>query len=55
MIRREEFVLAGLLLLSGSIQAQDKPRAIIERAVKALGGEEKLDPALVCKVKGTWN
>src|SRR5438105_4909363 len=54
MWRLKVFVLAGLLLLSGSLAAEETPRAIIERAVKAMGGEEALSggSARVIKIKG---
>ena len=32
----------GLLVLAGAAPAQDDPRALVKKAVKALGGEELL-------------
>jgi len=46
--------LALILTLGGSLQADDKPRAIVERAIQALGGKDKilLPHGRVLKFKG---
>jgi hypothetical protein len=55
MRKRSPFFLAVFAFsLSGAARAEDDPRALIERALKALGGEEKLSQKVATqrKVKG---
>jgi hypothetical protein len=54
-MHRSAIVLFGLLVVSGPLKAADDPKAIIEKAVKAHGGEENLTKykAMTMKGKGT--
>ena len=51
------FPLLGMFLILGTAVAQDDPKAIIEKAIKAHGGQEKLTKlkATVMKAKGTMS
>jgi hypothetical protein len=48
-------VALGLLVCANPARAQDDPKAIIEKSIKAYGGKEKLEKykAFVSKAKGT--
>jgi hypothetical protein len=54
-ILRTSLVLAGALAVAGVAHAQDDARALLERAIKARGGEERLAKikAWQTKTKGT--
>jgi hypothetical protein len=52
---RSRFTVLTLVLLAGPAVAQDDPKALIQKAVQAKGGTDRLDryPAAVIETKGT--
>jgi hypothetical protein len=56
MLRRSALLLAVFFLLPESVRSTDDPRALVEKALKALGGEEKLGQKVATqrKVRGTF-
>jgi hypothetical protein len=51
-MRRSAVVLIGLFMVSGPLRAADDPKATIEKAIKAHGGEENLSKYKASQAKG---